>query len=298
MHPHDDMSEATIVTAAASGTFMLGGDLPVHRLGFGALWIAGPSSTGEPRDPQEARRVLQRVVELGVNLIDTANSYGPEVSERYIGETLYPYPKDLVIATKGGVDRSRSTAWPPDGRPDHLRQACESSLKRLRRDRIDLYQLHTIDPRVPLEDSIGALVDLQREGKIRHIGVSNFEVEELQRAMTIARVVSVQNRLNLADRSSDDVLQECERLGIAFLPWRPLATDGLARRNSFVAIAKRHHATPAQVVIAWLLRRSTVMLPIPGTSSVRHLEENVAAAGIELSDSDVHEMNVLGGRYY
>ncbi|MGH7550952.1 MAG: aldo/keto reductase [Gemmatimonadota bacterium] len=277
---------ATAVTAEASGSFELG-DLDVRRLGFGAMRITGVGVWGEPEDPEGVKRVLHRVLDLGVNLIDTADSYGPEVSERLIAETLHPYPEGLVIATKGGFTRSGPGQWDPDGRPDRLLEACEGSLKRLRLETIDLYQLHTIDPDVPLEDSVGAIKDLQDEGKIRYIGVSNVSEEELDIAMEIVDVVSVQNRYNLADRDSEDILDRCEALGIGFIPWFPLAAGRLVGgREALDEFARAHEATAAQIALAWLLERSPVMLPIPGTSSVEHLEENVAAASIELSEEE------------
>lgn len=276
-----------------SGTFVLGGDLTVNRLGFGAMRITGPRVLGEPADRARAMAVLRRAVELGVTLIDTADSYGPGVSEELIAEALHPYPAGLVIATKGGFLR-RGGGWIPDGRASHLREALEGSLRRLRIDRIDVYQLHTVDPRVPIEESVAALRDLQVQGKIRHIGVSNVNVEELSRARTVARLVSVQNRYSLSDRESDDVIAACEQHELAFLPWYPLAAGSLARSRSgpLRHIAHAHQSTPAQVALAWLLRRSPVILPIPGTSSAAHLEENVAAAGIRLSPE---EFNALPG---
>jgi len=275
-----------------AGTFALGGDLPVNRLGFGAMRITGPGIWGEPPDEAEARRVLRRAVELGVNLIDTADSYGPDVSERLIGETLAPCPKGLVIATKGGLVRPGPDVWERDCRPERLRRACEGSLKRLKLERIDLYQLHAPDPKVPLEDQLGSLADLQREGKIRHVGVSNFDVPQLEKAVGIVKVVSVQNRYNLADRSSREVLEWCEARGVGFIPWRPLGVEGL-EDGPLARIAERHRATPAQIALAWLLASSKVMLPIPGTGSVKHLEENCAAAGIRLSDEEVRELRAL-----
>ena len=273
--------------AAAAGTFPLGGDLFVNRLGFGAMRLTGRGILGEPEDPEEARHVLRRAVELGVNLIDTADSYGPEVSERLIAEALHPYPDDLVIATKGGFTRPGGR-WVPDGRPEHLREACEGSLKRLRVERIDLYQLHRPDPRIAFEDSVWALALLREEGKIRHVGLSNVGVRELEIALDIVPVASVQNRYNLSDRSSEAVLQACEREEVGFIPWYPLATGRLARPGGPLdEIAERHDATALQVALAWLLRHSPVMLPIPGTSSVAHLEENVAAATLELTDEEM-----------
>jgi pyridoxine 4-dehydrogenase len=271
-----------------SGTFVLGGDLTVNRVGFGAMRITGPRVLGEPADRARAIAVLHRAVDLGITLIDTADSYGPGVSETLIAEALHPYPAGLVIATKGGFLR-RGGGWIPDGRASHLREALEGSLRRLRVDRIDVYQLHTVDPRVPIEESVGALRDLQGQGKIRHIGVSNVNVDELSRARSVARLVSVQNRFSLSDRESDDVVAACEQHGLAFLPWYPLAAGALARSrsNHLRSIAIAHHATHAQIALAWLLRRSPVILPIPGTSSVAHLEENVAAARIGLSPEEV-----------
>src|SRR5437660_5287001 len=279
-------------TAAAAGTLTLGGDLVVNRMGFGAMRITGPGIWGEPKDPAEAHRVLRRAVELGVNFIDTADAYGPEVSERLIAEALHPYPAGLVIATKGGCVRPGPDQWVPDGRPEHLRVACEASLKRLRLTRIDLYQFHRIDPKVPLEDSIGELARLQKEGKVRHVGVSNFTVTELARARRVTPIVSVQNRYNVADRSSADVLALCQHEGLAFIPWAPIArgsSDTLERNaasKALEAIAHAHGVSVFQAAIAWLLA-TPVMLPIPGTSSVAHLEEDVAAARIKLSESEL-----------
>ncbi len=273
--------------ASAAGTFVLGGELFVSRLGFGAMRITGPRVLGEPADREQAKTVLRRAIELGVMLIDTADSYGPGVSEALIAEALHPYPEGLVIATKGGFLR-RGGGWIPNGQPAHLRRALESSLRRLRLERIDLYQLHTVDPRVPIEESIGALIDLQAQGKIRHIGVSNVTVEELTRARRVARVVSVQNRYSLADRGSEDVVEACAGNGLGFLPWYPLAAGALTRPRDerLRRIALNHKATPAQVALAWLLKRSSAILPIPGTSSVAHLEENVGAAHLHLSGEE------------
>ncbi|MGH2803814.1 MAG: aldo/keto reductase [Thermoleophilaceae bacterium] len=272
-------------------TFTIGGDLEVRRLGFGAMRITGDGIWGPPDDPEAARRLLRRVVELGVNLIDTADSYGPEVSERLIAEALHPYPDDLVIATKGGLRRSAPGQWPRDGRPERLRECCEGSLIRLRLERIDLYQLHSPDPRVPLEDSLGALKELQDEGKIRHIGVSNVSAGELERARAAVDVVSVQNRYNVADRHSEAVLDACEREGLGFLPWSPVATGRLARPGGALdELAGAHDAAPGQLALAWLLARSPVMLPIPGTSSEEHLEENVSAADIELDSQELERL--------
>jgi pyridoxine 4-dehydrogenase len=273
--------------AAASGTFRLGGDLPVHRLGFGAMRITGPGIWGEPRDPDEAVRVLRRLIELGVTFIDTADSYGPSVSERLIKQALHPYPAELVIATKGGFTRPGPGMWHPNGRPEYLRRQAELSLRNLGVDRIDLYQLHRIDPMVPLEESLGELTRLQQEGKIRHIGMSQISVAELKQARAAAEIVSVQNRYNLADRTSEDVLDYCDAETLAFIPWFPIATGSLADPGGPLArISKSRSATPSQLALAWLLRRSPVILPIPGTSSVAHLEENVAAAAVRLSDDE------------
>ncbi|TLZ27656.1 MAG: aldo/keto reductase [Gammaproteobacteria bacterium] len=290
--PRGAAEAGAAATAAAAGTLTLGGDLVVNRMGFGAMRITGPGIWGEPKEPAEAHRVLRRAVELGVNFIDTADAYGPEVSERLIAEALHPYPQGLVIATKGGLVRPGPSQWVPDGRPEHLREACEASLKRLRLSRIDLYQFHRIDPKVPLEDSIGELARLQKEGKIRHVGVSNFDVAELARARRVTPIVSVQNRYNIADRSSADVLALCEHEGLAFIPWAPIARgssdtlEGNAASKALDAIAHAHGVSVYQVAIAWLLA-TPAMLPIPGTSSVAHLEEDVAAAGIRLSATEL-----------
>ena len=284
--------ERPAATAAAAGQVRLGDDLTVQRLGFGAMRLTGRGVWGEPADEDRAKAVLRRALNLGVDFIDTADSYGPEVSERIIAEALHPYPRHLAIGTKGGLLRRGPThAWVADGRPSHLKEACEGSLRRLKLERIDLYQLHAVDPRVPIEDSVGALVDMQAAGKIRYVGLSNVTVDELTRAERLARIVSVQNRYNLRDRASENVLQACEQRGLAFLPWHPLAAGTLTRsRRTLDSIAARHGATPGQLALAWLLRRSAVMLPIPGTSSVPHLEENVAAAAIALSDEEVAAM--------
>jgi pyridoxine 4-dehydrogenase len=282
--------------AEASGTFSLGGEYPVHRLGYGAMQITGPGIFGEPADPDEARRVLQRAVELGVNFIDTANSYGPEVSERLIGEALHPYPDDLVIATKAGLERPGPGKWVPNGDPAHLKEQCEGSLRRLKLDCIPLFQLHRIDKNVPAEESIGALVELRDEGKIRLIGLSEVSVAELHAASAVTPIASVQNKYNLGDRSAEDVLEECERQGIGFIPWFPLNTGGLASGDGPLAeAAQRHSASPAQLALAWLLARSEVMLPIPGTSSVEHLEDNMQAAGLSLSQDEVAALESAGG---
>ena len=282
-------SPASGAPAAAAGTLTIGGDLTVNRMGFGAMRLTGEGIWGEPRDPAEARRVLRRAVDLGVNFIDTADAYGPEVNERLIAETLHPYPRGLVIATKGGQTRPSAGQWVPDGRPEHLRAACEGSLKRLKLERIDLYQFHWPDPKVPVEESVGELARLRTEGKIRHVGVSNFSVDELQRVRRIVPIVSVQNRYNVGDRGSEDVLALCTREGIAFIPWAPIAS-GSAKKlvsDGLEAVAKQHGVSVFQVALAWLLAKSPVMLPIPGTSSVAHLEDNVGAAGLELSAQDL-----------
>ena len=275
------------ITAGAAGTITLG-DLTVNRMGYGAMRLTGQGIWGEPKDPEGARRVLRRAVELDVNFIDTADSYGPEVSERLIAETLRPYPAGLVIATKGGLLRDGPDAWRPDGRPSHLRQALEGSLKRLGLERIDLYQFHRPDPKVPYQESVGELVRLKEEGKIRHIGVSNVDEEQLDLALALTEIVSVQNRYNVLDRASEGVLNRCEQLGMAFLPWYPLGAAQLtATGNRLATLASERGATPGQLALAWLLGRSRVMLPIPGTSSVAHLEENIAAAAMKLSHDDV-----------
>jgi pyridoxine 4-dehydrogenase len=280
------------LSAANAGTVTIG-DLTVNRLGFGAMRITGEGIWGEPRDRGEAKRVLQRAVELDVDLIDTADSYGPEVSERLIGETLWPYKPGLVIATKGGYVRSGPNRWTPNLQPGHLREALEGSLRRLKLDRIDVYQLHNMgDPTVTLAEAIGTLAEMQREGKIRHIGVSNFSVAQLTEARGIVRVVSVQNRYNLGDRASEAVLAECEALGIPFLPWAPLGGNHRDATVALENVARRHAATPNQIAIAALLAHSPVMLPIPGTSRVKHLEENIAAAGIELTQADRRELSL------
>ncbi|HEY6989111.1 MAG TPA: aldo/keto reductase [Bryobacteraceae bacterium] len=278
------MSTAT-VDAKASGTFQLGSDLPIYRLGFGAMRITGQGIWGEPKNPEEAIKILRRLPDIGVNFIDTADSYGPEVSERLIAEALHPYPKGLVIATKGGLTRQGPNQWLPVGRPEYLRQCVEMSLRRLRLERIDLYQLHRIDPKVPVEESLGALADLQKAGKIRHIGLSEVNEKEIQRAQKTVRIVSIQNKYNLSDRSPDTeaALAFCEKNNLGFIPWFPVAAGKLAERGGALeSAAQKHHATVAQLSIAWLLHRSPVILPIPGTSSLEHLEENVASAGVHL----------------
>lgn len=277
--------------AARSGTFSIGGDLPVRRLGFGAMRLTGEGFWGEPSDQREAIAVLRRAVELGITLIDTADSYGPHVAERLIAEALHPYPQDLVIATKAGFQRPGPGQWVEDGRPTHLRSACEGSLRRLKLQRIELFQLHRIDPKVALEDQIGVLLDLQREGKIRHIGLSEVRVEQIEAVRRLTPIVSVQNLYNLANRNSEGVLAYCTRENIGFIPWFPLATGGLAKPGSpLTHVAEKLGVQPAQVALAWLLKKSPVMLPIPGTSKVDHLETNTAAALIELDDSTMQEL--------
>jgi aryl-alcohol dehydrogenase-like predicted oxidoreductase len=279
------------------GTFQLGAGGPVvNRLGFGAMRLTGPGIWGEPPDREGARRVVRRAVELGVNLIDTADSYGPHVAEEIIAEALHPYPEGLVIATKGGLVRAGPGQWERDGRPEHLREACEGSLRRLRLDAIELYQLHAVDPKVPFEESLGALIQLRDEGKIRRIGLSNVSVDELERGLALTEIVTVQNRYNLTDRSSEDVLEACEARGIGFIPWFPLATGDLAQAGGPLdEIARRHEATPAQVALAWLLARSEVMLPIPGTSSVEHLEENLGAGRLRLEPDEIERIAAATG---
>ena len=267
-----DISKAA-PPAAAAGTLTIGRDLTVRRVGFGAMRLTGPGVWGPPADRKTAVKVLRRALELGINFIDTADSYGPHVSEEIIAEALHPYPSDLVIATKGGLTRPRAGQWERDGHPAHLRAVCEGSLKRLRLERIDLYQLHAVDPAVPLKDSLGELARLQAEGKIRHIGVSNQSLAQLQESQRLVAVVSVQNRYNLADRDAEDVLKHCEREGLAFIPWFPLGAG--------------RDASQAKSALAWLLARSPVMLPIPGTSQVQHLEENVAAAAVRLTPAEL-----------
>ena len=270
---------------AKAGTFTLGGTTPVTRLGYGSMQLTGPGVWGDPADPAEAVRVLRRAVELGVTFIDTADSYGPFVAEELIREALHPYPDHLVIATKAGLTRSGPGDWRPVGRPEYLRQQCELSLRHLGLERIELYQLHRIDAKVPLEDQLGELVLLQQEGKIRHIGLSEVSVAQLRQAQEIATIVSVQNLYNLANRSAEDLLEHAEAEGIAFIPWFPLATGNLAGDGGPLdRLSAELGASPSQLALAWLLRRSPVMLPIPGTSSVAHLEDNLAAAEIELTD--------------
>jgi pyridoxine 4-dehydrogenase len=283
-----------MTTAHLSDTFSLGGGLPVHRLGYGAMQLPGPGVWGEPADRDGAVRVVRAAVEQGVDFIDTADSYGPFVSEQIIAEALHPYPEQLVIATKAGLTRQGPGIWTPVGRPAYLRQQAELSLRHLKLDRIDLFQLHRIDPEVPLADQLGALKELQDEGKIRHIGLSEVSVEQLTAAREIVDVVSVQNLYNLTNRKSQDVLDHATAEGIAFIPWFPIATGDLAAPDSPVAdIAQELNATPSQVALAWLLHKSPVILPIPGTKSVEHLTENQGAAGLELSAEDVARLDAL-----
>jgi pyridoxine 4-dehydrogenase len=286
------MAEPTTLPAAAAGTADLGGDLTVNRLGFGAMRLTGRGIWGEPRDREEAKAVLRRAVDVGVNLIDTADSYGPHVSEELIAEALHPYPDDLVIATKGGFDRPGPGAWTPHGTPEHLREVCEGSLRRLRLEQIPVYQLHRPDPKVPFEESVGTLVALKDEGKIRHIGLSNVSEHQLRQAQQLTAIVSIQNRYNLVDRGSEGIVDLCEQEQITFFPWAPV--QDLDRNKAVRRIADAHDATPIQVALAWLLARSPAIVPIPGTSSVAHLDANVAAAGLRLSAEEVAEIANLG----
>ena len=279
------MADRASVNAAVAGTIDVGGDLTVNRMGFGAMRITGRGIWGEPPDRDEAKAVLRRAVELGVNFIDTADSYGPDVSETLIAEALSPYPDDLVIATKGGLERTGPNRWPANGRPEHLREVCEGSLRRLKLDQIPLYQFHRPDPKVPFEDSVSTLVELRNEGKIRHIGVSNVDEEQLRRAQRLAPIVSIQNRYSLGDRESDSLIDLCEQESMVFLPWAPIRD--LDPDPAIQRVTEAHNATARQIVLAWLLARSPSVLPIPGTGTVSHLEENVAAAGIKLSDAEV-----------
>lgn len=286
------MTSQISVTAADAGTLDVGGDLTLKRFGFGAMRITGKGVWGEPRDREEAKAVLRRALALGINFIDTADSYGPEVSERLIAEALFPYPEELVIATKGGLDRPGPDRWEPNGRPEHLRAACEGSLQRLRLDQILLYQFHRPDPKVPLQESIGALVGLKDEGKIRHIGVCNVTEDQLREAQQLTPIVSVQNRYNVSDRTSEPLVDHCELEDLVFMPWAPIQdVDRVSVVNS---IAGRHGATPRQVVLAWLLARSSAMLPIPGTATVAHLEENIVSVGLKLSVEEVDALTRVG----
>jgi pyridoxine 4-dehydrogenase len=285
------MATKSVVSANASGTLAIGGDLKVNRLGYGAMRITGKGIWGEPKDPEVAKKVLRRAVELGVNFIDTADSYGPEVSERLIGEALAPYADGVVIATKAGFTRQGPDKWVPVGRPEYLQQEVEMSLRRLKLERIDLWQLHRIDPKVAVEESLGVIKKMQEQGKIRHVGLSEVKPHEIDQARKVVDVVSVQNLYNIGDRNHEDVVEYCTKHGLAFIPWFPVAAGKLTQPGGKLdGAAKRHGATLSQLSIAWLLHRSPVMLPIPGTSSVEHLEENVAAAGIELSDAEWKEI--------
>jgi aryl-alcohol dehydrogenase-like predicted oxidoreductase len=284
------MSEGTV---ARAGTIDLGGDLTVHRLGFGAMRITGEGIWGPPADRDAAKATLRRAVELGVNFIDTADSYGPAVSEELIGETLHPYPDDLVIATKGGLERGGPGQWTPNGRPEHLIEACEGSLRRLKVEQIPLYQFHRPDPAVPLEDSLGALVTLKEQGKIRHIGLSNVTADQVRRAQGLTAIVSIQNRFNVDDRSSESLVDLCEQERLVFLPWAPI--QDLGSNSTVLETARRHHVTPRQIVLAWLLARSPAILPIPGTGSAPHLEANVAAAAIALTPNEVAALTDSAG---
>jgi pyridoxine 4-dehydrogenase len=279
------------VNAKASGTFSIGGDLTVNRLGYGAMRITGDGIWGEPKDRENAKRVLRRAVELGVNFIDTADSYGPDVSEQLIGEALAPYAKGVVIATKAGLTRQGPNKWLPVGRPEYLIQEVEMSLRRLKIDRIDLWQLHRIDPMVPVEESLGAIKKLQEQGKIRHVGLSEVKPHEIDRARNVVEIVSVQNQYNLGDRQHEDVVEYCTKHKLAFIPWSPVAAGKLAKPGGKLdSAAKKHHATVSQLSLAWLLQHSPVILPIPGTSSVEHLEENIAAADVRLSAAEWEEI--------
>jgi pyridoxine 4-dehydrogenase len=277
-----------------SGDLLIGNDLRVTRLGFGTMRLTGDGIWGEPADRPESIRVLRRAVELGINFIDTADSYGPDVSEELIAEALYPYPADLVIATKGGFERPGPDKWVENGKPEHLRSVCEGSLRRLRLDRVDLYQMHRIDPKVPAEDQLGTLKDLQAQGKIKHIGLSEVSVRQIQHARTIVPIVSVQNRYSIADRGAEDVLEYCEKEKLVFIPWFPLAAGRISGAESPISrVAARLKATPSQVALEWLLARSPVMLPIPGTSKVKHLEENVAAVDLKIDANAMRELDGL-----
>jgi aryl-alcohol dehydrogenase-like predicted oxidoreductase len=287
------MSELTSAHAGMAGTIDVGGDLTVNRLGFGAMRITGDGIWGPPADRDEAKAVLRRAVELGVNFIDTADSYGPDVSEELISEALYPYPDDLVIATKGGLERPGPGQWVANGRPEHLIRACEGSLRRLRLEQIPLYQLHRPDPRVPIEDSIGALASLKEQGRIRHIGVSNVNEEQLRRAQRVTPIVSIQNRYNVDDRGSESLVDLCEQEQLVFLPWAPI--QDLDHNGGVQELAARHGVTPRQIVLAWLLARSPAILPIPGTGSVSHLEANLAAAAIKLTPAEVGAVTGTAG---
>ena len=282
---------ATAATAENASTFKIGGDLEVSRLGFGAMRITGPGIWGWPKDRDEAKKVLRRTVELGVNLIDTADAYGPETSELLIAESLYPYPKGLVIATKGGNTRPGPGQWVPDGRPEYLKKCVDASLKRLRLERIELYQLHRVDPKVPMEDSLGALKEMRDAGKIRHLGLSEVDTEEIARARKIVPITTVQNRYNLADRKWENVLRYCEKERLGFMPWAPVGGNQSLKDSALEKVAQEQKASVYQIALAWLLAHSPVMLPIPGTSSVEHLDENMAARKLKLKDAQVAALN-------
>ncbi|WP_309889832.1 aldo/keto reductase [Archangium sp.] len=285
----------TTINAAVSGTFRIGGDLEVNRLGFGAMRVTGPGIWGEPEDPKEARRTVARVPELGINFIDTADSYGPHVSEDLLAEVLAPYTKGLIIATKGGLTRHGPNSWPMCGRPEYLKQCALLSLRRLELERIDLWQLHRIDPKVPRDEQFGAIAEMQREGLIRHVGLSEVSVEEIQAASRFFKVTTVQNLYNLVNRHSEAVLEHCEKNGIGFIPWYPLGGGPLTKEGGLLdTLAKKLGATPSQVALAWVLKRSPVMLPIPGTGKVKHLEENTAAVNVKLSDEDFRALDTQG----
>lgn len=284
-------NSTAVVNATASGVFEIGGDLPVHRLGFGAMRITGEGIWGEPKDAEAAKKVLRRAVELGVNFIDTSDAYGPDVSERLIGEALAPYDGGVVIATKGGLTRQGPNKWQPVGRPEYLEQQVEMSLRRLKTERIDLWQLHRIDPKVPVEESLGLIAKLQKAGKIRHVGLSEVKPSEIEQARKVIDIVSVQNKYNIGDRDHEDTLEYCEKHNIAFIPWFPVAAGKLAQPGGKLdSAAKQHGATVSQLSLAWLLHRSPVILPIPGTSSVEHLEENVGAADVHLTAAEWKEI--------
>lgn len=282
------MPKSKSINASHAGTFLLGDKLKINRLGFGAMRITGPGVWGDPKDPKQARATLRKAIDLGINFIDTADSYGPEVSENLIAQTLYPYPNNLIIATKGGFTRQGPDEWKPVGRPEYLIQCVEMSLRRLKLDRIDLYQFHRIDPLVPIKESLGALKMMQKQGKIRFIGLSNFTVKEIEEARKVVDVVSVQNKYNLSEKTSENVLRYCEKHKIAFIPWAPIASGDLSNpKGRLSKLAKLKNYSPTQIAIAWLLQHSPVMLPIPGTSSISHLKENIAAASIKLTDDDL-----------
>lgn len=279
-------------SASEAGTFKIGGDLSVNRIGYGAMRLTGPGVMGDPDDREGAKKVLQKALELGVNFIDTADAYGPETNENLIREALYPYPSDVLVATKGGHVRNKDKNWLTDGRPEHIKESCEASLTRLGVEQIELYQFHRPDPDVPYEESIGAFAELKSEGKVRHVGISNVDASQLEAARNIVPIATVQNRYNITERDADDLVDACESHGIAFLPYFPLATGDLAKPGGKLdEIAKSHDATVGQIALAWLLHRSPAIIPIPGTSSVNHLEENVGAAGISLGATEMRTLD-------